>query len=367
MQKRNANIEIMRMMCMFLIIIHHAVLYSDVLSNSGVSMNKYIAAILYIGGKYGANVFLAITAYFLMDKTFHLKRVLCVWKTTFFYGVLFFILNIFVGFRAFELRDICETILPISYKAYWFVTTYVALVMLSPFLNFLIHKLGKKALGVLVVICAGMVTIPATFLPGANPYVDESHLFLGVSIYLAVGFYKKWIELENDSNTSQMLKINRLRAFGGGIACFGFLWMVLSAILIITLNKASLNGHITYWMSGEALPMLMFSLGTSVVVFNKPVKENKFVSAISGGTFDIYLIHMNHFVYMWLWNKIIRVQDYYRTPLFLIRMLGVGTLVFLVCIVIGNIRKQLSDYLNSKIKLGWICKLCMQVDQVMNM
>ena len=57
MYKRNANIEIMRMMCMFLIIIHHAVLYSDVLSNSGVSLNKYIAAILYIGGKYGANVF----------------------------------------------------------------------------------------------------------------------------------------------------------------------------------------------------------------------------------------------------------------------------------------------------------------------
>ena len=47
MQKRNTNIELMRMICMFLIIMHHAILYSDVLSNSGVSLNKYIAAILY--------------------------------------------------------------------------------------------------------------------------------------------------------------------------------------------------------------------------------------------------------------------------------------------------------------------------------
>lgn len=367
MQKRNTNIELMRMICMFLIIMHHAILYSDVLSNSGVSLNKYIAAILYIGGKYGTNVFFSITAYFLIDKTFHLKRVLSVWKTTFFYGVVFFVLNIFTRFRAFRLRDICETLLPISYKAYWFVTAYVALVILSQFLNLLIHKLDKKALGLLVIVCTCMVTIPATFLPGANPYADGSHLFLSVLIYLAVGFYKKWIELENSSDDSQMPKIRRLRTFFLGIACIGFLWMVLSAILIITLNKASLNGHITYWMSGESLPMLMFSLGTIVIIFNKPAKENKLILAISGGIFDIYLIHMNHFVYLWLWNKMFRIQEYYHTPFFFIKIIGVSVLVFLVCIVIGNIRKLLSDYLNSKIKLGWIDKLCMQVNQVMNM
>lgn len=365
MQKRNANIELMRMMCMFLIIMHHAVLYSDVLSNSGVLLNKYIAAILYIGGKYGANVFFAITAYFMIDKTFHLKRVLSVWKITFFYGMVFFVLNIFVGFRSFEFRDICETILPISYKAYWFVTAYVALLILSPFLNFLIHKLDKRALGFLVLVCACMVTIPATFLPGANPYADESHLFLSILIYLAVGFYKKCIELENGLDTSQTPKISHLRAFGG-TTCLGFLWMALSASLIIMLNRAALNGHITYWMSGEALPMLVFSLGTSVIIFNKPAKENKFISAVSGGTFDIYLIHMNHFVYMWLWNKMFQIQEYYHTSLFLVRMIGVGVFVFLVCIVIGNIRKLLSDCLNSKIKLDWIDKLCMQIDQIMN-
>lgn len=120
------------------------VLYSDVLSNSEISLNKYIAAIMLIGGKYGVNVYFAITAYFLIDKQIHLRRVINVWKTTFFYGVLFFILNIFVGFRAFELRDICETIFPICYKAYWFATVYVALVLISPFLNFLIQNLIKK-------------------------------------------------------------------------------------------------------------------------------------------------------------------------------------------------------------------------------
>ena len=191
MKEKNANIELFRLTSMLLIVMHHAVLYSDILSNSAISLNKYFAAILYIGGKYGANVFFAITAYFLIDKTFHFKRVVSVWKTTLFYSLLFFVLNFVIGFRSYELRDICEAVLPICYKSYWFVTAYVGLILLSPFLNVLIHKLDKTSYVILLIIVGGMVSIPVTFLPGAHPFMDESHLFLCVFIYLAVGFYKR--------------------------------------------------------------------------------------------------------------------------------------------------------------------------------
>ena len=58
MREKNSNIELFRMISMFLIVMHHAVLYSRILSNYEPTLNKYITAIIYIGGKYGANVFL---------------------------------------------------------------------------------------------------------------------------------------------------------------------------------------------------------------------------------------------------------------------------------------------------------------------
>ena len=142
--------------------------------------------------------------------------------------------------------------------------------------------------------------------------------------------------------------------------------MVVSAALIITLNKASLNSYITYWMSGESLPMLMLSLGSCVFVFNKPPKENNFISSLSKGTFDVYLIHMNHFVYLWLWNKVFNIQGYYETSLFLIKLIGVSIVVFAVCLIIGNIRKISSDYLWSKIKIDRLEKFYKKVDLALN-
>ena len=209
MKKKNANIELLRMISMFLIIMHHAVLYSNVLSNYDTSINKYLAAIIYIGGKYGANVFFAITAYFLTEQSFKFERVVSIWKTTFFYGILFFILNFIVEIRSFELKDVLETILPIYYKSYWFVTAYIGLVLLSPFLNVLIHHLNKNAFIILLTIMACMVSIPVTFFPGARPYMDESHLFLCIFIYLVIGFYKKFMR-------SIPVKKDRLTCLWGG-------------------------------------------------------------------------------------------------------------------------------------------------------
>ena len=53
--KKNSNIELFRLICMLLIIMHHAVFYSDVI-HSTFGANKIIANIIYIGGKFGANV-----------------------------------------------------------------------------------------------------------------------------------------------------------------------------------------------------------------------------------------------------------------------------------------------------------------------
>ena len=57
------------------------------------SINLIIANLFYIGGKFGANCFMAISAYFLIDSKFKVQKVISVWKHTFFYGLTLFLLN----------------------------------------------------------------------------------------------------------------------------------------------------------------------------------------------------------------------------------------------------------------------------------
>ena len=46
---RNSNIELLRMICMFVIILHHSVLYGGALEQPA-SINLIIANLFYIGG-----------------------------------------------------------------------------------------------------------------------------------------------------------------------------------------------------------------------------------------------------------------------------------------------------------------------------
>ena len=94
---RNSNIELLRMICMFVIILHHYVLYGGALEQPA-SINLIIANLFYIGGKFGANCFMAISAYFLIDSKFKVQKVISVWKHTFFLWAHIFSFKYYIAF-----------------------------------------------------------------------------------------------------------------------------------------------------------------------------------------------------------------------------------------------------------------------------
>ena len=154
-------------------------------------LNKIFSTIFYIGGKLGADCFMAISAYYMIDSKFKIKRIVNTWISVYFYQILFILLNIIFHFTTVGLKEVIELFFPVSYDAYWFATAYIGVVAVSPFLNALIRQLNIKSYHLLLVILSGMVMVPATFLPGANTFLDKSHLILFILIYLIIGYYKK--------------------------------------------------------------------------------------------------------------------------------------------------------------------------------
>jgi len=337
---KNTNIEILRLLCMYCIIIHHAVLYSDILYRGGMLFNQCLANILYIGGKLGANCFMAISAYYLVGKKLKIKRITSIWKVTFFYGVVFFILNYIMNFRDYQIRDLFETLFPITYKSYWYVTAYVGILMISPILNYAIDQFSEKQYRWILVSLVTMVSIPVTFFPKANPFSDESHLLLFVLIFLIMGYYKKY---GKKSINYKLLFV------------LSMLWMIISAVFIVLIadifNNEGILKYATFWMKGESLPMIFAAISLTVVFIEKSIVNNKKINSIAEGSFDIYLIHMNHFVYLWLWNTLAPIKNYYTTNSFIFRLFGSTLSIFIITLVIGKIRCIFFDFLEKKICL----------------
>lgn len=74
-QHRASNFELLRIICMFLIIAGHLTNQSGILDVQGLTVNKSIAIAL--GSAFGIadNVFVMIGAWFLVDKEFKTERI----------------------------------------------------------------------------------------------------------------------------------------------------------------------------------------------------------------------------------------------------------------------------------------------------
>ena len=72
---RDSKFEILRIIAMLLIVAHHFVVHGFELENiETFSYNKIVVEILSLGGKLGVNLFVLISAYFMIDSKFKFKQ-----------------------------------------------------------------------------------------------------------------------------------------------------------------------------------------------------------------------------------------------------------------------------------------------------
>lgn len=338
-RQRNSNIEFLRMFCMFIIIIQHAVFYSGCV-NIDCSINQYWVNFFYIGGKLGSNCFLFVSAYYLVGRPFRFKGILKTHNSMWFYSIIFFILNYFVGFREYRFVDVAETLFPMFYQSYWFCSAYIGMLLISPFLNKLMDTISREQHKLLLVFLGALMAMPATILPGAIAFTDQTHIPLALFIYLLSGYVKKYLAEETDNAFyKKMLFVSLVIVWGSS-----FLAVFVGGVF----HKETLITSSRYLMSGESIPMILASMSIVLLTIKKPVRFNGIINKISKGTLDVYLIHMNHFVYMWLWNIALPLQDRYTSKVFPLFVLMYACIVFCVSIIIGNVRSIILNYMESK-------------------
>lgn len=291
---------------MILIIAHHYGYQGGVdITNAAFAANTVFLQILSLGGKVGVICFVLITGYFMINSHFKFKKLLKLILEILFYSVAIMLIFYLFGFAEFDLKTFLKCLTPVMHSVYWFATVYVALYVLTPFINMLLHHLSQRAYLSLLAILFVIISLIPTFLLG-NFGVGNLGCF--VFFYMIAAY----IRLYPESFHGALMKVK----FN---LCFALLFACLLIASVFALDMIGPLFHLTmysslYFMSMTSTLAILCAVFLFLTFKNLNVKENRFVNLVAGCMFGVYLIHANHFIWPLLHTTIFMNEVYFSSP-----------------------------------------------------
>ena len=192
---------------MLLIVVQHYVVWgikqSDLAKfhiNSAYDLCDYISMeALYLLSCIGVNCFIMITGYFLIDRfEYRWKSLIGLWSTTAFYSIILYAISIGFG-TEFNKFNFIGCFLPVWSDQYWFITKYIGLMLLAPFLSILATNINKTSYRVLLFILFCM----SFMVPYGNIYAGGKSIMWMSFVYLTAGYLRLFginTTIKNTSN-----------------------------------------------------------------------------------------------------------------------------------------------------------------------
>lgn len=324
---RNSNLEILRIVSMLLIIMHHYVVHGQFeLNNTIISSNKIILEIISLGGKLGVNCFILITGYFMINSKISFKKILKIIFEVWFYSICIFLVASLTQIIDFDIKLLIKVMIPIIFNSNWFALVYIVLYIFIPYINMLINNLDKKQHFKLCLIFVCIFSIIPTFTT-AN--IEYSNITWFVMLYCIAAYIRKY-----PNKYTENVKENILYT----CIIIAFLIFSVAEFNILGLFIPQIAKHITYFGKINSFPLLILSVTMFLVFKNIKVKNNKFVNLIATSTFGVYLIHDNMFMRNYLWVKVLKNNTYIESPYLILHLIFSTIAVFIVCTLIDQIR-----------------------------
>ena len=212
-KKRDANIELLRIVAMLMIITLHFNNQSKALLVLGepASNVQIFATVLEAIAITGVNVYVLISGYYLSSSKVRLSKVLLLILQVYFYTLLISGAMMIVGAYSVKPEDKLDRALrylfPISSEHYWFVTAYVIMYVLAPVMNAAVNALKRKQLkaviiGLLTWFCFIKSIVPVKF--GTDRMGYDFGWF--ICLYLIAAYIRKYdIVLFRDAKKSALV------------------------------------------------------------------------------------------------------------------------------------------------------------------
>ena len=206
-KQRDSNIELYRIIVMFMIVAHHYVVNSglmDVMKETPTSPNSMFFYLFGMWGKTGINCFVMITGYFMCKSNITIRKFLKLALEVIFYNSIIYFTFVIFGKSDFSILDAFLCFLPIRSISDVFTSCFIAFYLAIPFLNILVQNMTKRQHQLLICLCLFIYT----FI-GMIPIFKLKMNY--VSWFCVLYFIASYIRFYLNSN------VNKIQITGGGV------------------------------------------------------------------------------------------------------------------------------------------------------
>lgn len=326
-KQRNLSIELLRIISMFLIVLHHSVYHGYLKNPTHLSHEALTSVVgcLGAGGKIGVYIFIIISGYFLIQSDkWRFKKIMLLYCEVWFYSIAALIFNAMFHVTHISFKSFITSIFPIMFGNYWFMTTYMILMLFIPFINRCIQTLTKKQfqwlLCLLVVFSILIPTIPHT-------KVCENDLSLFITLYLTGGYFKKYpLEIGREEQLKRSL--------------VGLLLSTLLLFATVSLLAFRHKSNVLMLAGNYSIFIYLVSICLFNVFANLNIhRGKKLILSLSSATLGVYLIHDNFVIRKFLWVKTLHLTKGGLHWSVIIKILVATVIIYLVCTLIDLCRQ----------------------------
>ncbi len=336
--KRNSTVEFLRILAMIFIVCSHYSVHGGIDNTKLFYVNPLNAVILQVAvlGNLGVDIFVIITGYYLVNKKWAVKRVLRILFQVWSYSVVIYFVLLALGEVELSRETLLRALCPTLTGQYWFFTAYFILYVLLQFINPALLRLDKAAfLRLLLILLVFWCLIPT--ITGFEFCGTEIPQF--VMLY-SIGAYMRLFPSKAISMKKSIIAIAVISVLMFGTTVFADIAIERWGIL---------GGKQNYFYSRTSVLTLLLAY-LFVRAFTTAKKTYfKYINAISGCVFGVYLFHDNRSLKKILWQKLLHTTDFADSPLLILHMIGAIILVFACGVVIEMIRQKIFNTLSERI------------------
>lgn len=328
---RNSSIELLRIIAMFMILMHHFIVHNgyDVLKLPLGPERIFFQLVMQGGGKVGVVIFFSISAWFFLDKEqtikTNLKRVWIMERELLFWSLILMAFYLVFDRADIGMKLMVKSVMPSSMGVWWYATAYAIFLALLPFLSKGLKALGREyhlALAAMVLVIWGLTS----FIPKTLGNSTLTGVFGFVYLFILISAYKWYMKPFTTKQTWLMIG-------------FGLSFFLLYTCVSISL---SLLGHnIGIFIVGDwKLPVIMVGFGM-FLLFDRVTFHSRIINRIAQSAFAVYLITDYAASEKLLWARLFNLKNLYQQPLAILQIFGILLAIYAICTLLDFIRQAL--------------------------
>ena len=322
---RSSNIELLRILSIFFILILHVVSMSDILYLN--NFNSIIIKIFSSFGEIGVSCFILISGYFGIKRNWN--KILHLILITTLYSVLVYIS---IPLNSFSVTELFKALFVVPMYTNWFISCYLIVLVLSPYLEIFVKSLSKRQFeGLLLTLFVCFSILPTLFNTPYYTIITAGGKCL--SYFLFLYLIGRYIQLYFNKNISRNKTISVFL-----ISTFIINVLNFSAALI--LNKQ------VFVYSMDCSPFILISSLSAFFYFKSLDIQYKLINTLSSSIIAVYLLDGTRI----FWNyHIFHIEQYKNSVIFSFVLLSEVVFCFVISIIIDKVRIILFSKLENKI------------------